>query len=260
MDPWESGDAYERYVGRWSRKVAIEFVRWLAPSQGLAWADVGSGTGGLASTILAACEPKSVNGVDSSEAFVSQAQQRVHDPRARFDKGDAVRLPWDSAQFDVTVAGLLLNFVENPEAMLREMSRVTRSGGRVVIYVWDYGAGMQMMRYFWDVAKEINPQDANLDQGERFPLCQPEPLRELFESAGLKSVGLQAIEIPTVFQSFDDYWSPFLGGTGAAPGYLASVGEEIGAQIRQRLQERLPMGENGQIELTARAWAAQGRA
>jgi ubiquinone/menaquinone biosynthesis C-methylase UbiE len=128
MDPWESGDAYERYVGRWSRKVAIEFVRWLAPPQGLAWADVGCGTGALASTFLVECEPKSVNGVDSSEAFVSLAQQGVRDRRARFEKGDAARLPWDSAQFDVTVAGLVLNFVGNPQAMLWEMSRVTRSG------------------------------------------------------------------------------------------------------------------------------------
>jgi SAM-dependent methyltransferase len=259
MDPLESGDAYERYVGRWSSKVALEFVRWLAPPQGLAWVDVGSGTGGLASTILVECEPKSVNGIDSLEAFVSLAQQGVRDRRARFEKGDVARLPWDSAQFDVTVTGLVLNFVGDPQAMLREMTRVIRSGGRVAIYVWDYGAGMQMMRYFWDAAKEINPQDAGLDEGERFPLCQPEPLRELFESAGLKSVGLHAIEIPTVFQNFDDYWSPFLGGTGAAPGYLASVGKEASAQIRQRLQECLPMGEDGQIELTARGWAAQCR-
>jgi hypothetical protein len=126
----------------------------------------------------------------------------------------------------VTASGLVLNFVRDHDSMAREMARVTRSGGRVAAYVWDYAGGMQMMRHFWDAAIAVSPDDAKLDQAERFPLCQPAPLQALFERAGLKSVALQAIDIPTVFQDFDDYWIPFLGRTGAAHSYLASVPDE----------------------------------
>ncbi len=258
VEAWDSGDTYEQYVGRWSRKVATEFLRWLALPRGLAWADVGCGTGALASTILTVCEPSSVFGIDSSEGFVSQARQRLRDPRVRFESGDATHLPWDSAVCDVTVSGLVLNFVRGHESMTREMARVTRPGGSVAAYVWDYAGGMQMMRHFWDAAIAVSPSDAKLDQAERFPLCQPGPLQALFERTGLKSVTVRAIDIQTVFQDFDDYWNPFLGRTGAAPTYLASVGDEVQEQIRLYLKSRLASARSGPIELTARAWAVQG--
>ena len=144
--------------------------------------------------------------------------QRIHDPRARFARGDATDLPWAGAVWDITVCGLVLNFVRNHEAMAREMARVTRPGGTVAAYVWDYAGGMQMMRHFWDAAVAVSPEDAKLDQAERFQLCQPGPLQALFERIGLGIVTVRAIEIPTVFPSFADYWTPFLGRTGAAPG------------------------------------------
>lgn len=170
---WDSGDAYEQYVGRWSRMVAIEFLRWLAQRPGLAWADVGCGTGALTSAILTMCEPSSVSGIDWSEGFVSLARQRISHPRACLESGDATQLPWDSGVCDVTVSGLVLNFVQNHQAMVREMARVTRPGGSVAAYVWDYAGGMQMMRHFWDAAVAVSPHDARLDQAERFPLRQP---------------------------------------------------------------------------------------
>jgi trans-aconitate methyltransferase len=257
-EAWDSGDAYEQYAGRWSRAVAIEFLRWLAPRSGLAWADVGCGTGALASTILTMCEPSSLSGIDSSEGFVSRARQRISDRRARFETGDATRLSWDSAVWDVTVSGLVLNFVRDHDSMVREMARVTRPGGSVAAYVWDYGDGMQMMRHFWDAAGAVSPNDAKLDQAERFPLCQPGPLRALFENVGLEAVTVRAIEVPTVFQNFDDYWEPFLGRTGAAPTYLASVGGEVRERIRLYLESRLASMPDGPIALTARAWAVRG--
>jgi trans-aconitate methyltransferase len=257
-EAWDSSQAYERYVGRWSRKVAIEFVRWLAPRPNLEWADIGCGTGALSSAVLAVCEPSSVHGIDSSEGFVSQARLRIGDPRACFETGDATHLPWESAVRDVTVSGLVLNFVGDHEAMAREMARVTRPGGRVAAYVWDYAGGMQMMRHFWDAATAVSPHAARLDQAERFSLCQPGPLQALFERTGLKSVTVHAIDIPTVFQDFDDYWKPFLGRTGAAPTYLASVGTEVRERIRVCLESRLAPTHGGPIALTARAWAVQG--
>jgi trans-aconitate methyltransferase len=194
-EAWDSGHAYEQYVGRWSRKVATEFLRWLAPRPGLAWADVGCGTGALVSTILNVCEPASVDGIDASESFVAQARRHIGDPRARFATADATRLPWESAVRDATVSGLVLNFVRDHESMTREMARVTRPGGCVAAYVWDYAGGMQMMRHFWDAAIAVSPNDAKLDQAERFPLCQPGPLQALFERTGLKSVTVRAIDL-----------------------------------------------------------------
>ena len=142
--------------------------------------------------------------------------------------------------------------------MVREMARVTRPGGSVAAYVWDYAGGMQMMRHFWDAAIAVSPDDAKLDQAERFPVCQPGPLQALFERAGLEGVTVHAIDIPAVFRNFEDYWTPFLGRTGAAPSYLASVGDDVCERIRLRLQSRLASAEDGPIELTARAWAVKG--
>jgi SAM-dependent methyltransferase len=255
---WDSGHAYEQYVGRWSRKTAAAFLQWLAPLPGLAWADVGCGTGALTAAILDVCEPSSVYGIDSSEGLVSLARQRIGDQRARFETGDATHLPWQSGACDVTVSGLVVNFVRDHESMAREMARVTKPGGRVAAYIWDYAGGMQMMRHFWDAAVAVSPDDARLDQAERFPLCQPAPLKALFERADLRSVTVRAIDISTVFQSFDDYWTPFLGKTGAAPTYLASVGGEVQERIRLSLQSRLAAKGDGPIALTARAWAVQG--
>jgi SAM-dependent methyltransferase len=158
----------------------------------------------------------------------------------------------------VAVSGLVLNFVRDHESMAREMARVTKPGGRVAAYVWDYAGGMQMMRHFWDAAVAVSPDDARLDQAERFPLCQPAPLKALFERADLRSVTVRAIDISTVFQNFDDYWTPFLGKTGAAPTYLASVGGEVQERIRLSLKSRLAAKGDGPIALTARAWAVQG--
>jgi SAM-dependent methyltransferase len=257
-EAWDSGSAYEQYAGRWSRKIATEFLRWLAPATRLAWADVGCGTGAVTSVILATCEPESVRGIDSSAGFVAQARQRVPSSQAVFEVGDATRLPLPSGGCDVAVSGLVLNFVPDAEAMAREMARVTKPGGRVAVYVWDYAGGMQMMRHFWDAAIAVSPHDARLDQAERFPLCQPGPLQALLERVGLRSVAVRAIEVPTVFTSFEDYWTPFLGRTGAAPTYLASLTDEVREEIRRRLEARLSSPGGGPIALTARAWAVQG--
>jgi SAM-dependent methyltransferase len=176
----------------------------------------------------------------------------------RFEVGDACALPWAPETCDVTVSGLVLNFVPDSAAMATEMVRVTRPGGRVAAYVWDYAGGMQMIRHFWDVAVELNRGDSKLDQAERFPLCQPGPLEQLFRRAGLISVSVRAIDVPTVFRDFDDYWRPFLGKQGAAPTYLASLPAETRDRIRVALKARLVAAADGSIAMTARAWAVQG--
>lgn len=257
-ESWGSGDPYALYVGRWSRKVALKFLPWIGSPQGATWADVGCGTGVLAECILALCNPKSVSGIDRSEGFVLEARRRVRDSRTDFRTGDATALPWEAAAFDFTISGLVLNFVPDHEAMVKEMARVTKPSGTVAAYVWDYAGKMEMMRYFWDAALAVSPQDSKLDQAERFPVCQPQPLMSLFKSAGLNSVLVDAIEVPTVFRDFEDYWQPFLGKQGAAPTYLASVDEDVRSRIRETLREMLPAGADGRIQLTAKAWAVRG--
>jgi hypothetical protein len=138
------------------------------------------------------------------------------------------------------------------------MRRVTRPGGRVAAYVWDYAGGMQMMRNFWDVAIALNPNDASLDQAERFPICNPGPLQALFEAEGFKQVSTRAIDIPMVFRDFDDFWTPFLWKQGAAPTYLAKLDPAMQHRIRDELKARLPVQPDGSITLGARAWAVQG--
>jgi trans-aconitate methyltransferase len=257
-DAWDSGQAYERYVGRWSRQVAVQFLEWLQPQQRAVWADVGCGTGALTSTVLAHCDPTAVRGVDSSAQFLEQARQRVEDSRVDFEIGDATRLPWNDGSFDVTVSGLVLNFVADHQAMVREMARVTKRNGTVALYVWDYADGMQMMRVFWDAAAEVHPEGAQFDESRRFPICNPDALGALFTSAGLTQVQTRPIEIDTHFADFDDYWSPFLGKTGAAPAYLATLLEPLRLQIRELLASRLHASADGKIEMTARAWAVRG--
>lgn len=257
---WASGDAYERYVGRWSRPVAAEFVRWLDLPHGLDWLDVGCGTGALASAILDLADPRRVQGYDLSPEHVAAARARVADPRAAFAQADATALPDPPHAYDVAVSSLVLNFVPEPARALAEMRRVVRPGGTFALYVWDYAGEMQLMRIYWDAAVELDPSAAALDEGRRFPLCRPEPLRAMFDAAGLREVQVRAIDVPTVFRDFDDYWQPFLGGQGPAPGYAVSLDEERRAALRERIRARLPVAPDGSIALTARAWAIRGTA
>ena len=257
-DNWASGDLYEPYVGRWSRIVAKEFLKWLnVPSQ-RQWLDVGCGTGALSQTILNTCDPQAVKGIDRSDGFVSYARAEVTDPRATFEVGDAQSLPVDSENNDAAVSGLVLNFVPQPEKMISEMKRAVKKDGVIAVYVWDYADKMQMMRHFWDAAVALDPAVADLDESPRFPICNPNALRNLFQGLGLKQVETRAIDVETHFKDFDDYWQPFLGGQGPAPGYAMSLSEERRAQLRERIRAGLPFASDGSIPLIARAWAVKG--
>jgi SAM-dependent methyltransferase len=257
-DNWANAGAYERYVGRWSRRVASEFIDWLAVPPGSDWLDVGCGTGALTEAILQQAQPAAVTGVDPSEGFVAYAREHVQDRRASFKVGDAMALPFEDETFSAVVSGLVLNFIPRQEVALAEFVRVTRRGGIVAVYVWDYADQMQMMRVFWDAAVELDQAVAEKDELRRFPFCKPGPLIELFERAGLTGVEVRAIDAATHFRDFDDYWSPFLGGQGPAPGYAMSLTEERRTALRERIRSRLPVAADGSIPMIARAWAVRG--
>jgi SAM-dependent methyltransferase len=257
-DIWSSGDAYEPYVGRWSRRVAPGFLAWLAPSNGWRWLDVGCGTGALSQTILERAAPMELTGVDASEGFVAYARAHTSDPRASFVVGDAQQLSFADGVYDAAVSGLALNIVPQPGRALAEMARVTHPGGLVAVYVWDYTDQMQLMRHFWEAAVALDPAAKAASEGIRFAMCRPEPLAALFRDAGLRDVSVSAIDIPTVFRDFDDYWLPFLGGQGPAPTYATSLDEERRVALRERIRSSLPIAPDGSISLIARAWAIRG--
>jgi len=255
---WATGEAYEPYVGRWSRLVAPEFVRWLAPSPGRDWVDVGCGTGELSKAILRAAAPRSVRGVDPSDGFIAFAKSRVRDERIAFTTGHAQDLPFEDGSSDFVVSGLVLNFVADPVAAVAECARVARADGTVAAYVWDYAGEMQMMRYFWDAAGELDAAAKDLDEGRRCSICRADALRELFSGVGFQRAETRAIDVPTVFADFDDYWLPFLGGQAPAPRYAMSLSEQRRNELRDLIRDRLPIASDGSIPLIARAWAVRG--
>jgi len=194
---WGASDAYERYMGRWSRIVAPIFTTWIGVRSGAHWLDVGCGTGVLTSAILSGSEPGRIVGIDSSAIFLEAAQRQVRDPRVSFRKGDAQSLPEGNEVFDVAVSGLVLNFVPDKDAMLSEMARVVRPGGTVALYVWDYPGHMQVMRYFFDAANALDPRAQEFDDGVKASFCRPAPLAELLTSAGLADVEQPGRNWPT---------------------------------------------------------------
>lgn len=197
----ERGSSYEQYVGRWSRRIALPFLWWLSIPAGRKWLDRGCGTGALCAAIVDRCSPSSVAGVEPSEGFLKTAKENLTG-RATLYHGSATAIPLGDASVNVVVSGLVLNFVPDQRAALLEMTRVMSKGGTVAAYVWDYAGKMDLMRFFWDAAVELDPDAVKVDEGVRFPLCRPEVLEKLFAGAGPEGVEVKAIDIPTLFANF----------------------------------------------------------
>jgi SAM-dependent methyltransferase len=257
-DNWQLGNPYERYVGRWSRRIAPVFLSWLDVPPGKRWLDTGCGTGALSSAIVEGCSPAAVTGVDPSEGFLKIAKERLPGAVALL-QGTAEAVPLSDAAVDVVVSGLVLNFTHDIRAALAEARRVAVARATFGAYVWDYAGKMELMRYFWDAAVALDPDAANLDEGVRFPLCHPDALVAQLASAGFHATEATAIDVPTPFASFDEYWEPFLGGQGPAPAYAMSLDEGARVRLRDRIQSRLPIRPDGSILLIARAWAVRAR-
>lgn len=257
-DRWLAGDAYEAFMGRWSRPLAESFIRWLGADSGLTWLEVGCGTGALTSSICGLANPASVVACDPSGPFVEYVRGHIADATVSVLVAGADGLPRKPGGFDRVVSGLVLNFLPDPRRAVREMRARARPGGVVAGYVWDYAGRMQFLRTFWDEASGVDPAARELDEGRRFPICKPGALESVFQDAGMGDVMSGAVEIPTCFESFSDYWQPFLAGTGPAPSFVASLSAEKRVELRDRLERRLAPGPAGTIDLVARAWAVRG--
>lgn len=258
QDKWTDAEAYEQYVGRWSRSIGEKFLAWLDIPPEQRWLDLGCGTAALTSGILQDCQPTSVIGIEPSEGFLESARERITDARATFRQGSGAQIALDDGPVDVAVSGLVLNFIPDQRRAMAELVKAVTPGGTVAAYVWDYADHVQFMRCFWDAARALDPGAEDKDEGVRFPICRPGPLAELFTTAGLRNVTTAPIDILTPFADFDDYWAPFLTGIAPAPGYCASLDEAARARLKDRLIATLPTDPDGMILLAARAWAVRG--
>lgn len=257
-DAWAEGQNYDQYMGRWSRLTAARFLDWLKAPDAADWLELGCGTGALTSAILARCAPASVLATDASGDFLALAQRTITDPRVRFQTAAAEGLALVDGSVDVVTSGLVLNFLPDRSAALREMWRVLRPGGLLTLYVWDYpDGGLGFVDAFWKAAADLDPEAAGLDEAKRFPFCTEEGLVELCQAAGIAAPKIAPIEIVTEFPDFEALWHPFTLGAGPAPGYCARLSEDQRLALKAGLRERL--GAVTPLRLSARAWALKAR-
>jgi ubiquinone/menaquinone biosynthesis C-methylase UbiE len=259
-DAWQAGDSYDQYMGRWSRQIAPVFLAWLDAPRSKDWLEVGCGTGALTAAIVDRYAPRSVVSIDPSAGFLEKARVNVDDARVDFRVGDAQELPLDAGSVDIIASALVLNFVPDRAKALAEMRRVARPGATIAFYVWDYpGGGIEFMRAFWTAATRLDASALSLTEDRRFPFCTRDGLRGMAEDAGLASIEVTAVEQPSIFKDFDDYWRPFTLGAGPAPGYCKSLPEEARERLRASLSDLLPRQPDGSIHLMTRAWAVRAK-
>lgn len=247
-------------MGRWSRPLARKFVEWLRPPASAHWLEVGCGTGALTSAICDGCEPATVLACDPSAQFLDHARTQVSDDSASFVVAGAEALPHRQGGFGLAVSGLVLNFLPEPLQVATSIRQRLHPGGTFAAYVWDYSEGMEFLRAFWEEAIAADPHAATRAEHLGFPLCRPPALVSLLETAGFAHVQVGSLEIPTDFANFDDYWLPFLRGTGTGPSFVTSLDPSGRDLLRDRLKRRLEPGSDGRIGLRARAWAVRGLA
>lgn len=249
------GAGYETFMGVWSRLVGDRFVDWLAPKCDLRWADVGCGNGAFTETIVTRCAPSAVAGVDPSDEQVAYARTRALDAAVRFDRGDAMALPWPAASFDVAVMALVLFFVPDPAVGVAEMARVVRPGGTVAAYAWDFhGGGFPYAALQDEMAAVGVPAlwPPSVDAS------RIDVMRTLWAAAGLVDVDTATIRVARTFDDFDAYWSIAVAGSPIAPRLAASSEGDV-ARLAARLRERLAADADGRITCEAQANAIRGR-
>ena len=255
---FSEAQAYDRFMGRWSRQLAPLLVRFAAVQDGDTVLDVGSGTGALTTAVARVAPSSRVVAIDPAPSYVALGQSQHGSTRVHFEVGDARQLRFDTATFDRTLSLLAFNFIPDAREALGEMKRVTKPAGIVAVAVWDYGERMEMLRAFWDEAVALTPASAGRDE-RHMPLCRRGDLATLWREHGLHDVVEEGLTIETRFASFDDFWTPFLEKQGPAGAYTASLSAEGREALRLRLRRRLlGTGPDEIIVMQARAWAVRG--
>ncbi len=244
-------------MGRYSRELARPFIALASVSEGMSVLDVGCGTGALTRALADLLGPEQVSAVDPSEAFVATCRSRVEG--AEVLVASAESLPFADGNFDAVLSQLVVNFVDDARAALMEMRRVARPGGVIAGCVWDYRAGMTLLRSFWDAAIDLGlPDAAGRDQGRTMPFCTQRQLMELWHRAALEDVQTGEISAAAEYASFDDLWAPYDQGISPAGMYVTSLNASDRAALRAEVFARLGSPKR-QFKLSARAFWARGR-
>ena len=255
---FSNASSYDKYMGRWSAKLAPLFAKFARIRDGDRVLDVGCGTGSLTQAVANLTRRSEVVGVDTSPGFITHARQRFTDPRITFDQGSAFELPYPESSFDQSLSMLVFHLIPTPDRAAREMRRVTKAGGTVAACTWDGAGGMELSSIFWTEAIKLDPSAEA--RSERTRGCNLEgQLSELWKTIGLKDVAETAIDIQMDFSSFDDYWLPYLEGVGPTGVYVADLSNDGRSALRERLRSRVLDGKSdGAFSLAARAWAVRG--
>jgi SAM-dependent methyltransferase len=249
---FQSVDAYERFMGRYSAPLALEFAHAAGVARGQHVLDVGCGTGALTVVLAGLVGADLVAAVDPSEPFVEECRKRV--PGADVRVGPAEALPFEDGRFDRTLAQLVFHFVGDSAAAVAEMARVTRPGGLVAACVWDFTGGMTMLASYWQAVREIDPKE----QGEAVRFGgKPGELAEVWRRAELREVVDSELAVSSHYADFDELWDSFLGGVGPAGAYAASLSGAKREAVRGAFRRRIG-SPSGPFDLTARAWYAAG--
>ena len=251
-----AGD-YERYIGRWSARLGRTFADFVSLKDGDRVLDVGCGTGSLIEAIVRSTTSTRIVGIDPVEAFVEHSRARFPDPGIQIDQGSAFELPYPDGSFDRTLSLLVLMLIAQPDKAAGEMRRVTKPGGTVAACTWD-GVGPEMSAIVWEEMIKLDPSAEA--RAERLKHCNGKgELAALWHATGLANVEETMIDMRTDFESFDDYWSPFLAGVGPTGSYVAGLPQDRRDALAAALRKRLLAGRSdGPISLGARAWAVRG--
>ena len=255
------GAAYEVWLGRWAKRLAAAFLDVVEVPPTGELLDVGCGTGALTFAMAERWPHRRVTGVDLAAPFISYALSRRARERPQFELGDACALKYEAGRFAATTAHLLFLFIPKPLTALREMRRVTQSGGTVAAVVWDLRGGLVFQRMLWDTAVAIDP-NARVVRDNLFanPVAIPGGLAEFFCQAQLEKIETQSVTIRMDFDKFEDYWQPFLGGQGPVGTYFTGLSPDLAARIKEAVRDAYCSGSpDGPRSLTASAWAVQGK-
>jgi SAM-dependent methyltransferase len=251
-----SAGAYDRHVGRYGAPLAAALIAFARVESGMCALDVGCGPGALTAALAERLGEASVCAADPSEPFAEACRTRL--PGVEVVVATAEALPFADHTFDATLSQLVVNFMRDPEAGVREMARVTRPGGVVASCVWDYAGEMTLLRAFWDAAREVDrDRAAALDEGVIMRWCADGELAELWRDAGLRAVHFGQLVVRAGYTDFEDLWSPLPSGVGPSGAFCKSLDDKRRAGLHDAYRSRLRVGE-GPFELTARAWAVTG--
>jgi ubiquinone/menaquinone biosynthesis C-methylase UbiE len=249
-------DVYDQHIGRYGSELAVELIKFADVRSGQQVLDVGCGPGALTRQLVPLLGADHVAAIDPSPPFVEACQDRL--PGVRVQVAAAEALPFDDGVFDATLAQLVVNFMTDAVSGLREMCRVTRSGGIVAAAVWDYAGQMTLLRHFWDAVIALDPTAAELDEGRSMRYSTPEELQALWTAAGLEQIKITGVVVTAGYEGFEDLWEPLESGVAPSGAYVASLSPDRRASLKAEFQQRLGAGTRP-FRLGARAWLAAGR-